>query len=195
VFPKAERFISDRIVALECLAEGYTHRVPPSTEAAQECLRTCIALQIEEEMEGRRDEVHMERIKMQLEQVIQQVTLPINERYIYPVLRRCCNQDCQKPETRPDQYHRTLSGGVLRFCSEECFEAFRLHARTNNFFGEDSRCAGGALPDALLMRCLLFIPERPGWFRLAMTCRRTWCPPAAAARPASRRTKLQQQGR
>ena len=40
-------------------------------------------------------EVHMERIKMQLEQVIQQVTLPINERYIYPVLRRCCNQDCQ----------------------------------------------------------------------------------------------------
>mmetsp|Transcript_54649 Transcript_54649/g.124901 ORF Transcript_54649/g.124901 Transcript_54649/m.124901 type:complete len:350 (-) Transcript_54649:58-1107(-) len=126
-------------------------------------------------MQGRKDEVHMEKLRMQLEQVAKKVTLAINERYIRPTLRKCGNRECLLPnETRPDQYHRWLSGGTLRFCSSECHSAFEHYANTNNFLGYDSLCSGGPLSDNLVMRCLLFLPERPFWFRIARTCRRNW---------------------
>ena len=60
------------------------------------------------------------------------------------------------------------AGGVLRFCSDPCMVEFEKYSANNNWFGLDSACPAGPLPDLLLLRVMTFVPECPHWSHLAM---------------------------
>jgi len=173
-FPRSEKRIADRIFALESLAEAYTNVEPKEARKAGRVLETCIKLLLHLEMEGRPDVASMTRLKVSLEKVRSHFSLPVEARYLHPRLRFCSNHKCRKQETRPDQYHRTKSRGVLRFCSDECLAEFDKYSASNNWLGLDSSCPAGPLTDLLLLRCLMFLHERPFWFRLAMVNTRLW---------------------
>ena len=173
-YPLKERLVRDRMFGLESLAEGYSHLDPPETKKACMALRECIRLLLQEEMSGRRDEDKMTIIKDRLDKVSLKQNLPREERFLKPWLRKCGAHSCRKPETRPDQFHRWKSGGVLRFCSDECIIEFETNSRQNNWLGLDSDCPAGPLTDALLLSILVFLPESPFWSRLAMASTRLW---------------------
>ncbi|EKX46362.1 hypothetical protein GUITHDRAFT_138435 [Guillardia theta CCMP2712] len=173
-FPGSEKRIADRVFTLESLAEAYTNIEPKETSKASKALEACIKLMLHLEMEGRPDVTSMSRLKVSLDKVRSRFSLPVEARYLHPRLRFCCNQKCGRQETRPDQYHRTKSRGVLRFCSDECLAEFNKYSASNNWLGLDSACPAGPLTDLLLLRCLMFLHERPYWFRLAMVSSRLW---------------------
>ncbi len=173
-YPNADRRVQDKVFALESLAEGYSHLEPPETGKALEALRACIRLLLAEEMEGRRDEDKMTLIKDRLDKIHLKQMLPREERYMHSWLRTCGAHSCMKPETRPDQFHRWKAGGVLRFCSDECLAEFEAYSAKNNWFGLESGCPAGPLPDMLLLRVLTFVPECPCWSLLAMASTRLW---------------------
>ena len=173
-YPNCERRVQDKVFALESLAEGYSHLEPPETGKALEALRSCIRLLLAEEMEGRRDEDKMTLIKDRLDKIHLKQMLPREERYLHSWLRTCGAHSCRKPETRPDQFHRWKSGGVLRFCSDECLAEFEAYSKKSNWFGLDSGCPAGALSDMLLLRAMTFVPECPYWSLLAMASTRLW---------------------
>lgn len=172
--PLCERRVQDKIFALESLAEAYTNLERPETQKAYKTLRGCMQLVIEEEMAGNKDEALLARLKVKLERIKLKAKLPLQDRYVHPYLRFCSNRLCGKQETRPDQYHRWLSQGVLRFCSGECLAAYEQYAKSNNWLGTNSQAPAGPLSDVLLLRCLLFLPERPYWFRVAQVSNRLW---------------------
>jgi hypothetical protein len=60
------------------------------------------------------------------------------------------------------------------FCSDECAAAYGAFAASNPWLGPDSAAAAGPLTEALVLRCLRALPERPHWFRVAQTCAGLW---------------------
>eukprot|EP00961_Rhodomonas_salina_P256701 3468610-Rhodomonas_salina.1 len=67
--------------------------------------------------QGNKDEALLARLKVKLERIKLKAKLPLQDRYVHPYLRFCSNRLCGKQETRPDQYHRWLSQGVLRYAA------------------------------------------------------------------------------
>jgi len=174
--PFCEKLSTDRIFALESLAEAYTnqsdHDARKDRSKAKAALRTCMQIVIEDEMRGKKDEVAVERINRKFDKLAKHVRMPLLDRYVHPYLRTC--SQCGIIETRPDQFHIWMSTGVIRLCSRDCHDKFVRYQQTNPWLGVDSMAAGGPLSDELVLRFMLNMPERPYWFRLAQTCNRLW---------------------
>ncbi len=72
---------------------------------------------------------------------------------------------------------------------------FENYSANNNWFGLDSACPAGPLPDILLLRVMTFVPECPHWSLLAMvSCSKPplleWHGMCARARTRLRRTYI-----
>uniref|UniRef100_A0A7S1H030 F-box/LRR-repeat protein 15-like leucin rich repeat domain-containing protein n=1 Tax=Hemiselmis andersenii TaxID=464988 RepID=A0A7S1H030_HEMAN len=174
--PFSEKLSTDRIFALESLAEAYSNqeefKARKDRAKAKATLRTCMQIVIEDEMRGRKDEAAVERINRKFDKLAKGVRMPLHDRYVHPYLRVCTQ--CGIIETRPDQFHIWMSTGVIRLCSRDCHDKFVHYQKTNPWLGKDSKAAGGPLSDELVLRFMLNMPERPYWYRLAQTCHRLW---------------------
>jgi hypothetical protein len=65
-------------------------------------------------------------------------------------------------------------GAQVCFCSDGCAAAYAAFAASNPWLGPDSGASAGPLTEALVLRCLRALPERPHWARVACASTGLW---------------------